>query len=115
MNHIYESLYMIYMNHLLQKMIHIYPYSISYILHPAHTQYHCGKSPTRVPATKKQTTTNKYKEIEDLRNQIKLLKQNQRQRNTQEKRKHTENKEEDPEPKNIQVAPASGDHTQTKN
>ena len=39
------------------------------------------------------------KEIEDLRNQIKLLKQKQKERDTQEQPKHTENKEEHPEPK----------------
>ena len=71
------------------------------LLHPAHTQHRRGKSPTRVPSTTKQTSTDRHKEIEDLRNQIKLLKQNQKEHNTQEQPKHTENKEEHPEPKNI--------------
>ena len=83
------------------------------LLHPAHTQHRRGKSPTRVPSTKKQTRTDRDKEIEDLRNQIKLLKQNQKKRDTQEQSKHTENKEEHPKSKNIQVAFASGGHTQT--
>ena len=45
------------------------------LLHPAHTQ-HCfrGKSPTSLPSTTKQTSTDRDKEIEDLRNQTKLLK-----------------------------------------
>ena len=42
-----------------------------------------------------------------------MLKQNQKEHDTQEQPKHTKNKEEYPEPKNIQVASASGDHTQT--
>ena len=83
------------------------------LLHPAHTQHHRGKSPTRVPSTAKQTSTDRDKEIEDLRNQIKLLKQNQKEHDTQEQPKHTKNKEEYPEPKNIQVASASGGHAQT--
>ena len=45
----------------------------------AHTQYCHGKSPTRVPSTTQQTSTNKNGEIKDLKNQIKLLKQNKRQ------------------------------------
>ena len=69
--------------------------------------------PKRVPSTTKQTSTDRDKEIEDLRNQIKLLKQNQKERDTQEQPKHTENKEEHPEPKNIQVPSASRGHTQT--
>ena len=83
------------------------------LLHPAHAQHRHRKSPTRVPSTANQTSTDKDREIEDLRNQIKLLKQNQKERDTQEQPKHTENKEEHPEPKNIQVASASGGHTQT--
>ena len=83
------------------------------LLHPAHAQHHHEKSPTRVPSTTKQTSTDRDKEIEDLRNQINLLKQNQKERGMQEQPKHTENKEEHPEPKNIQVASASGSHTQT--
>ena len=83
------------------------------LLHPAHAQHRRGKSTTRVPSTTKQTSTDRDKEIEDLRNQIKLLKQNQKERDTQEQPKHTENKEKHREPKNIQVASASGDHTQT--
>ena len=42
-----------------------------------------------------------------------MLKQNQKERDTRKQPKHTENKEENPEPKNIQVASASGSHTQT--
>ena len=71
------------------------------------------KSPTRVLSTTKQTSTDKDKEIEDLRNRTKLLKQTQKERDTQEQPKHTENKDEHPEPKNIQVATASGGHIQT--
>ena len=41
------------------------------------------------------------------------MKQNQKERDTQEQPKHTENKEEHPEPKNIQVVSASGGHTET--
>ena len=41
------------------------------------------------------------------------MKQNQREGDTQEQPKHTENKKEHPEPKNIQVASASGGRTQT--
>ena len=44
------------------------------LLHPAHAQHCHGKSPTIVPSTTKQTSTDRDKEIEDLRNQIKLLK-----------------------------------------
>ena len=62
------------------------------LLHPAYTHYHITTLP-HYPQT------NKGKEIEDLRNQIKLLKQNQRQHDTQKKPKHTENKEEHSEPK----------------
>ena len=69
------------------------------LLHPAHTQHHCMKSPTRVPSATKQTSTNRDKEIEDLRNQIKLLKQNQKEHDTQEQPTHTENKEKHAEPK----------------
>ena len=47
------------------------------LLHPAHTQHHCGKS------------TKRDKKIEDLRNQIKLLKQRQKEHDTQEQPKHT--------------------------
>ena len=49
------------------------------LLYPAHTQYCHGKSLTRVPSTTQQTSTNKNGEIKDLKNQIKLLKQNKRQ------------------------------------
>ena len=83
------------------------------LLHPPHIQHHCGKSSTRVPSTTKQTSTNTDKRIENVRNQIKLLKQNQKERDTQEQPKHTENKEEHPEPKYIQVVSASGGHTET--
>ena len=83
------------------------------LLHAAHAQHRRGKSPTRVPLTAKQTSTDRDKEIEDLRNQIKLLKQNQKESDTQEQPKHKENKEEHPEPKSIRVASASGGHTQT--
>ena len=83
------------------------------LLHPGHEQHRHWKSPTRVPSTTKQTSTDRDKEIEDLRNRIKLLKQTQKERDTQEQPKHTENKEEHPEPKNIQVVSASGGHTRT--
>ena len=43
-----------------------------------------GKSPTRVPSTPKQTSNDRDKEIEDLKNQVKLLKQNQKESDTQE-------------------------------
>ena len=65
------------------------------------------------PSTSKQISTDRDQEIEDLRNQIKLLKQNQKEHDTQEQPKHTENKEKHPQPKNIQVASASGRHTQS--
>ena len=81
--------------------------------HPAHAQHRRGKSPTRVPSTKKQTSTDRDKEIEGLRNQIKLFKQNQKEGDTQEQPEHAENKEEHTEPKNIQVASVSGGLTQT--
>ena len=83
------------------------------LLHPAHTQHRRGKSLTKVSSTTKQTSTDRDKETEDLGNQIKLLKQNQKERDTQEQPKHTEIKEEHPEPKNIQVVFASGGHTET--
>ena len=83
------------------------------LLHPAHTQHRPEKSPTRVPSTTKQTSTDRDKKIEDLRNQSKLLKQNQKELDTQEQPKHTENNEEHPERKNIQVASTSGGHIQT--
>ena len=41
------------------------------------------------------------------------MKQNQKELDTQEQPKHTENKEEHPGSKNIQVASTSGGHTQT--
>ena len=47
------------------------------LLHPAHTQHHRGKS------------TERDKKIEDLRNQIKLLKQRQKEHDTQQQPKHT--------------------------
>ena len=77
------------------------------------SSYRREKSPTRIPSTTKQTSTDRNKEIEDLRNQIKLLKQNQKEHDTQEQPKRTENKEEHPEPKNMQVSSAPGGHTQT--
>ena len=83
------------------------------LLHPAHTQHHSWKSPTSAPSTKEQTSTDRDKEIEDLRNQIKFLKQNQKEHDTQEQPKHIENKEDHPDPQNIRVASASGGHTQT--
>ena len=83
------------------------------LLHPDHAQHRRGKSPTRVPSTTKQTSIDRDEEIEDLRNHIKLLKQNQKELDTQEQPKHTENKEEHPGSKNIQVASTSGGHTQT--
>ena len=63
------------------------------------------------PSNTKQTT-DRDKEIEDLRNKIKFLKQNQRQHDTQDQAKHIENKKEHPKPKNIQVVSPSGGHTQ---
>ena len=72
-----------------------------------------GKLPTRVPSTTKQTLTDRDKQIEDLRNQTKLLKQNEKECDTQEQPKHTEKKEEHTEPKNIQVVSTSRGHTQT--
>ena len=48
------------------------------LLHPANTHHRCRKSPTRVPSTTKQTSTDRDKGIEGLRNRIKLLKQNQK-------------------------------------
>ena len=45
------------------------------LLHSAHTKHRRGKSPVRDLSTAKQTSTNRVKEIQDLRNQIKLLKQ----------------------------------------
>ena len=51
------------------------------------------------PFNYKANLNDRDKEIEDLRNQIKLLKQKQKERDTQEQPKHTENKEEHPEPK----------------
>ena len=83
------------------------------LLHLALTQHRRQNSPTRVPSNTKETSSDRDKEIEDLRNQIKLFKQNQKERNTQEQPKHTDNKEEHPKTKNIQVASPSGDHTQT--
>ena len=71
------------------------------LLHAAHAQHRRGKSPTRVPSTTKRASTDRDKETEDLRNQIKLLKRNQKVRDTQEQPKHAENKEEHHEPKNI--------------
>ena len=79
----------------------------------SHTQHHRWKSPTRVPSTTKQTSTDRDKEIEDLRNQIKFLKQNQKEHDTQKQPKHIESKEDHPDPRNIRVASASGGHTQT--
>ena len=70
-----------------------------------HTQHRRGKSPTRVPSTTKQTSTDRDKEIEDLRNQIKLLKQNQKERDTQEQPKHTENKKNIPSQKTSRWSP----------
>ena len=83
------------------------------LLHLAHTQHRRRKSPRGVSSTTKQTSTDRDKEIEDLRNQTKLLKQNQKEHDTQEQPKHTENKEEHPASKSIQVAQASEGHTQT--
>ena len=48
------------------------------LVHPAHTQYRSRKSPTKVPSTSKQISTDRDEEIEDLRDKIKLLKQNQK-------------------------------------
>ena len=57
------------------------------------------KITNKSPSTTQQASTNKNGEIKDLKNQIKLLKQNQRQHDAQEKPKHTDNREEHPEPK----------------
>ena len=81
------------------------------LLHPAHTQHRPGKSATRILSNTKQTSTDRDKEIEDLRNQIKLLKQNQREHNSQPK--HTEDKKEHPKSKNFQVTSFPEGHTQT--
>ena len=75
------------------------------LLHPAQTPHCRGKSPARVPSTIKQISTNRDKEIEDLRNQIKLLKQNKKKHDTQEQLKRTENKEEHPNPKSSRWPP----------
>ena len=75
------------------------------LLHPAQAPHCRGKSPARVPSTIKQISTNRDKEIEDLRNQIKLLKQNKKKHDTQEQLKHTENKEEHPNPKSSRWPP----------
>ena len=69
------------------------------LLHPAHTQHRRGKLPIRVPSTTKQTSADRYKQIEDLRNQTKLLKKSPKKYDTQEQPQHTENKEEHHEPK----------------
>ena len=55
------------------------------LLNPPHTQHCNGKSPTRVPFSTTQLPTNRDKGFEELRNQIKLFKQNQRQHDTQNK------------------------------
>ena len=54
------------------------------LLYPAHTQYHCWKPPKSVPSNTKQTSTNRDKETENIRNWIQLLKQNQRQHDKQD-------------------------------
>ena len=41
--------------------------------HPAHTQRHCGKSPTSVPSNIKQTSTNTDKETEGLKNSNEIV------------------------------------------
>ena len=46
------------------------------LLYPAYAQHHREKSSTRVHSITKQTSTDWRKEIEDQRNQLKLLKQN---------------------------------------
>ena len=65
------------------------------------------KSPTRVPSTTKQTSTDRDKEIEDLRNQIKL-KRNQKKNMIRKSNLHILSQK-----KQTQVASASGGHTQT--
>ena len=83
------------------------------LLHPAHIQ-HCHEITNKSPFHyKANISPNRDKEIEDLWNQIKLLKQNQKEHDTQEQPKHTEIEEEHLEPKNIQVASTSGGHAQT--
>ena len=49
------------------------------LLHLAHKQHFSRQSPTRVRSNRKQTSTNRDEEIEDIKNHINLLKQNQRQ------------------------------------
>ena len=58
------------------------------LVHPAQTQYRSRKSPTRVPSNTKKTSTDRDKEIEDLRNQIKLLKHDTQPKHTENKKKH---------------------------
>ena len=52
------------------------------LLHPALTQHHRGKSPITVASAAKQRSSDRDKETEDLRNQIKLFKQKQKERDT---------------------------------
>ena len=55
--------------------------------------------PIIVPSTTKQTSADRHKQIDDLRNQTKLLKKSQKTHDTQEQAQHSENKEEHHEPK----------------
>ena len=75
------------------------------LLHPAHTKHSHGKSPTRAPS--------KDKAIEDPQNQIQLMKQNQKECDTQEQLKHTKIRKNILNQKKIQVFSAAGGHTQT--
>ena len=75
------------------------------LIHPVHAQHRREKSAIRVPSTTKEPSTDRDKKIEDLRNQIKLLKQNQKEHDTQEQPKHTENKEEHFQPKTSKWPP----------
>ena len=59
------------------------------LLHSAHTQHRRRKLPTRNPSSTKQSSTDRDKEIEDLRSQTKLLKENQKEQDTPEPLKHT--------------------------
>ena len=82
------------------------------LLHSVHTKHCRGKSLTRVPSTTKQTSADRDKEIEDLRNQIKLMKQNPKKHDTPKQPKHSENKKKYPNSENIQVVSTTEGHTQ---
>ena len=54
------------------------------LLHPSHTQYLRRKLAARVPSNTKQTSSNRDKEIENIKNHMNLLKQNLMQHDMQE-------------------------------